>query len=203
MASNLLLILAMALSAAAQSLKEDPLVDASLYAPQAVLDVRYASERNILKRAVYPKAKVYLRRSVAQRMAVAADKLRKQGYLMKLFDGYRPLSVQKQLWDAFADPKYVADPKRGSAHNRGAAVDLGLVRLDGSEVPMPSEFDAFGPQARYDAPQATAAQRKHARILRRAMKDAGFIPLDEEWWHFSDPRAKDWPVLNIPFEDLP
>lgn len=190
-------------SAADLSLKEDPLVDAAAYAPKAVLDVRYATERNILKKAVYPKAKVYLRRSVAEKLAVAAHKLKNAGYRLKLYDGYRPLSVQKQLWDVFSDPRYVADPKRGSAHNRGAAVDAGLVRLDGSEVEMPSDFDAFGPLSRYDAPAATAAARKNAATLRRAMKAAGFSPLNEEWWHFSDPRSKDWPILDVSFEQLP
>lgn len=193
----------MALPAAAQSLKEDPLVDVRSFVPDAVLEVRYATEDNILKKAVYPKARIYLRRSVAEKLAVAAERLRKDGFLLKLYDGYRPLSVQKRLWEAFSDPRFVADPKRGSSHNRGAAVDAGLARLDGSPVELPSDYDAFGDSARYGYPGAAPEARKNARLLRRAMVKAGFSPYKNEWWHFSDPRAKHWPILNVPFEELP
>lgn len=176
------------------------LVDALVFVPDAVLDVRYATTGNFLAEAVYPRAAVYLKRPTAEKLRKAADALREKGFRLKLFDGYRPLSVQQQMWRLKPDPKYVARPEKGSSHNRGAGVDVGLVRLDGSPVEMPSEFDEFGERAHHG--QGGDEAKKNAALLREQMQAAGFRPLDEEWWHYSDPDGKDWPALDVPFDRL-
>ena len=128
--------------------------------------------------------------------------MRAQGLRLTVFDAYRPLSVQRLMWKAKPDRRYVADPARGSAHNRGGAVDVGLLDAEGKALPMPSAFDEFGPRAAHDAPSAAPAQREHARILKAAMEAAGFASLAEEWWHYRDPASKEWPLLDIPLEEL-
>lgn len=172
----------------------DPLVEARRLIPDALLDVRYAGTRNGFARAFYPFPALYLLRSTAQKLAAAQQTLAARGFGLKLWDGYRPLSVQRLMWALKPDPRYVADPQLGSQHNRGAAVDLTLVDARGQDAAMPSDFDDFSPQARHAGTQAA--------ILRSAMEAAGFRALDEEWWHYSDPAAADRPLLDVPFEAL-
>ncbi|MBI3298455.1 MAG: M15 family metallopeptidase [Elusimicrobia bacterium] len=181
---------------------KDPLVDVRTVVPDAVLDVRYATADNFLKKPVYPYAAVYLRRSAARRLKAAADVLRPQGYRLKLFDGYRPLSVQRQMWALVPDPRFVADPAKGSMHNRGVAVDLTLVDRDGKELEMPSAYDDFTPRAFHDRADAAPAAAANAKLLRAAMEAAGLKALATEWWHYQDMKAREYPVLDVPFETL-
>ncbi len=176
------------------------LVDVAALIPDAVLDVRYATTGNFLAEAVYPRAAVFLKKPTAEKLKKAADSLRAKGFRLRLYDGYRPVSVQKLMWRLKPDPRYVANPQKGSSHNRGAGVDVGLVRLDGSAVELPSDFDEFGPTAHYG--QGTAEAQKNAALLRAEMQAAGFRPLDEEWWHYSDPDGKEWPALDVPFDRI-
>ncbi len=189
-------------SPTAPALAADPLVDARAAAPDAVLDVRYATARNMLGRAAYPLAAAYLRRSTAAKLGRAAEALRARGLRLVIYDAYRPLSVQRLLWAARPDPRFVADPARGSAHNRAAAVDVGLADADGRALEMPCAFDEFGPRAAHDAPGAAPEAAARARALRAAMESAGFEALSEEWWHYADPDARSWPVLDVPLEAL-
>ncbi len=192
---------AMAVSAllAAELLAAAGLVDATLLVPDAVLDVRYATERNFVGRRLYPHARCLLRRPVAERLARAAAALRRRGFRLVLYDCYRPLSVQRELWAARPEPGFVADPQRGSNHNRGAAVDVSLAGTDGAAVSMPTDYDHFGPRARADAsrgipPEALA----HRHLLRSAMEREGFRVNRREWWHFDAPEAASYPVLDVP-----
>lgn len=184
-------------------LAHDPLVNARALVPDAVLDGRYATGRNFTGRALYPFPAAFLRRSTAEKLSAAAGLLRLHGRRLVIYDAYRPLSVQKEMWKARPDDRFVADPERGSSHNRGAAVDAGLADSRGRPVEMPSGFDDFGPGAAHDAPGATPASRAEAARLKDAMEAAGFESLREEWWHYQDAAAKDWPLLDIPFQDLP
>lgn len=186
----------------ASALAADPLVDLGKAVPDAVLEMRYAGPENFLGRAVYARPAAFLRRSSAEKLARAAAALRAKGARLLVFDAYRPLSVQRLMWQARPDPRFVADPARGSAHNRGGAVDVGLCDAAGAPLPMPSAFDEFGPRAAHDAPGASPAQRANARALKAAMETAGFASLAAEWWHYRDPASKDWPLLDIPLEEL-
>lgn len=179
----------------------DPLTPLQDLIPDAILDIRYATEDNLTGRALYPFPAALLRRSTAVKLARAADALRAKGLRLVVYDAYRPLSVQKALWAAKPDPKWVADPRKGSSHNRGGAVDLGLADKSGKPLPMPSKYDEFGPRARHGAAGVPAPARRNAETLKIAMASAGFEPLAEEWWHYRDTAAKSWPVLDVSFEE--
>src|SRR3954452_11165892 len=116
--------------------------------PTIRLDVRYATENNILHRPLYPVVRVYLRAPAARALADVQHELAASGLGLKVFDGYRPYRVTRQLWEPLKNPDYVADPAKGSRHNRGAAVDLTLVDLrTGEEIPMPTGYDEMTPRA--------------------------------------------------------
>ncbi len=169
--------------------------------PDAVLDVRYATSRNFTGRPLYPAPAALLRRPAAERLARVAEALRKDGLRLVVYDAYRPLSVQKEMWKAKPDPRYVADPAKGSSHNRGGAVDVGLAGADGRALPMPTEFDAFGPGAAHGAAGVPPAAAANAARLKAAMEGAGFVSYAAEWWHYRDPDAAAWPVLDVPLEE--
>lgn len=158
--------------------------------PDAILDVRYATADNFLKTAVYPSADVFLRKSTARRLKKAAGQLRKKGFRLIIFDGYRPLSVQKKMWEIMPDPRFVANPVKGSFHNRGGAVDVSLAARDGAALEMPSDYDDFTVEASGSGPLASPRARENLALLRRAMEAAGFKSLKEEWWHYYDPEAQ-------------
>jgi D-alanyl-D-alanine dipeptidase len=176
------------------------LVDAARAVPGAVVDLRYATPANLAGRPLYPAdARCLLLPRVAERLARAAERLRPAGLRLRLWDCYRPLSVQRELWRLVPRKGFVADPSRGSHHNRAAAVDVGLAAADGSEVPLPTGFDAFEPRARADAVAGVApAARANRELLRRAMEAEGFRVNRMEWWHFDAPEARGAPVLDVP-----
>ncbi len=189
------LLLALAAAPASASL-----VDSSAEIPDAVVDLRYATDRNVTGRTLYPAgARCLLLRPVAKRLARAAARLRSAGLRVRLWDCYRPPSAQRELWRRFPRPGFVADPRKGSNHSRGAAVDLSLAAKDGSELEMPTAFDAFEPRARASAVDGVSpAARRHRGLLRTAMEEAGFRPSRLEWWHFDAPEARGAPVLDVP-----
>lgn len=181
----------------------DPLIDLRSAIPDAVIDARYATADNLAGRPLYPFAAAYLRRSSAEKLAKAAGGLRAKGLRLVIYDAYRPLSAQRALWKAKPDPRFVADPAKGSSHNRGGAVDCALADAEGRLLPMPTAFDAFGPMSAHGAEGVPTAARRNAETLKAALVAAGFEPLAEEWWHYRDPASKSWPLLDIPFEELP
>jgi D-alanyl-D-alanine dipeptidase len=172
-------------------------VDVQQLEPSLVLDVRYATTNNFLRRAVYPVARVLLRRPVAERLVAAHRRLQASGLRLKVYDGYRPLSVQRQMWSLLPDPRYVADPAQGSRHNRGAAVDVTLVDGQGRELELPTAYDDFTPRAAADAPTTATAARNRA-VLQQAMEAEGFRRLASEWWHFDGPGADGYGLVDVP-----
>jgi D-alanyl-D-alanine dipeptidase len=179
-----------------------PLVPVQSLVPDAVLDIRYATTANFLHRVLYPCAAAYLLKPTVEKLARAAVSLRSKGFRLLIHDAYRPLSAQRALWQAAPDKRFVADPARGSMHNRGAAVDAALADLDGRALAMPSDFDEFSERAAHAYLGGDSRARDRRDALRRAMEDAGFSALEAEWWHYSDPAGKDWPLLDLPFETL-
>jgi zinc D-Ala-D-Ala dipeptidase len=189
--------------AAAPTAPVEPLVDATSVVEGLVVDLRYATADNFLKKKVYPDdARCLLRESAARKLAEAAKSLKAQGYRLKVYDCYRPRSVQWEMWKIFPKPGYVADPRQGSNHNRGAAVDLTLVTIDGAELEMPTPFDTFTKAAHHGYLGGSAASRKHREILRQAMEAAGFKKNQMEWWHYELPETKKYPVLDEPFSSV-
>ncbi|HET8541857.1 MAG TPA: M15 family metallopeptidase [Anaeromyxobacter sp.] len=176
------------------------LVDVARAIPDATIDLRYATRRNVVGRAMYPPgARCLLLRPVAERLARAAARLRAQGFTLRLWDCYRPLAVQRELWRVQPTPGLVADPRTGSNHNRGAAVDAALAGPAGVELELPTDFDAFGPRARASATEGVSpAARRHRELLRAALVAEGFRPIRLEWWHFDAPEARGTPLLDEP-----
>ena len=166
--------------------------------PDLVLDMRYAQADNFLGRAVYDEARCLLVPDAARRLLVAERALRTQGYRLVVWDCYRPLSVQRKMWEILPDPTYVADPARGSRHNRGAAVDVGLLRIDGERVPLPTPHDDFTPRAHRDAMDLPAEAIANRERLEKAMRGAGWIPLPSEWWHFDAEGWEAYPIRDDP-----
>ena len=176
---------------------EDPLVDASGIVTDLIVDLAYATSENITGRALYPAdAKCLLRRSVAERLAVAADALRKRGLRLIARDCTRPPDAQAALWKAHPHAGAVADPSRGSLHARGVAIDLDLADLAGARVEVPTKLDAFGPKAAADAPLLDVAAKEHREALKTAMHAAGFRVNPKEWWHYSRLYGWRWPVAT-------
>lgn len=195
-------LLALALAAGPASRAEasgraHDLVDVAARIPDALVDLRYATPRNFLGRAVYPAgARCLLRAPVADRLARAAARLRAEGLRLRLWDCYRPVAVQREMWRLVPRPGYVADPAKGSNHNRGAAVDVGLAGADGGEVPVPTDFDTFSPRAHARAAGLPPAAARNRDRLREAMEAEGFRVNRMEWWHFDAPEARGAPLLD-------
>ncbi|MBI2095049.1 MAG: M15 family metallopeptidase [Candidatus Omnitrophica bacterium] len=188
-------------SAALVCAEESPLVEIQKIDPRIRTDIRYATADNFMKEILYPSARCFLRRETAAKLSRVQAALEKKGLGLKVFDGYRPLAAQKKMWARFPLEGFIANPAKGSNHNRGAAVDLTLVDREGRELPMPSAYDEFSERSRRDWAGGADAERKNRRVLEEAMHREGFAGLSTEWWHFDDTDAKNYPVLDISFED--
>jgi D-alanyl-D-alanine dipeptidase len=146
---------------------------------------------------MYDAEKCYLLKPAAEMLAKANEAAKTHGLRIKIFDGYRPHSVQKQMWKLVPNPMYVADPKKGSHHNRGCAVDVTLVDSLGNEIEMPTGFDDFTEKAHHDFMDLPENVLKNREMLKKIMEDAGFIPLNSEWWHYSTPGCSENKILDM------
>jgi len=178
------------------------LVDVKRMIPGIVLDIRYATTNNFTGQKLYPVARCCLRREAALNLKAVQKELHAMGLGLKVFDGYRPLSVQKKMWAIFPQPGYVADPAKGSRHNRGAAVDLTLVRRDGTDLPMPTPFDDFTEKAHRDYLDLPADRIKNRELLEQVMEKHHFRGLITEWWHFDLNHAKQYEILDIDYSQI-
>ncbi|HEX2122172.1 MAG TPA: M15 family metallopeptidase, partial [Thermoanaerobaculia bacterium] len=149
------------------------------------LDIRYATTNNFMKTTLYPVAKAYLRAPAARALSGVQRELAARGLGIKVFDAYRPYRVTVAMWEPIRNPDYVADPAKGSRHNRGAAVDLTLVDLKtGAELAMPTPYDDFTPRAAHDFTDLPPDVLQNRALLREVMVKHGFEPLPSEWWHY-------------------
>ena len=170
--------------------------------PGIRLDIRYATTNNFTGRVLYDSPQCFLQRPVAQQLGKVQTALESQGLGLKVFDGYRPLSVQKQLWAVMPDERYVAPPEQGSRHNRGAAVDLTLVDTQGRELAMPTPYDDFTEKAHRDFQDLPKAVLHHRALLEQVMSDHDFLPLPTEWWHFDHQDWASYTILDLSFSEL-
>ncbi|HKP46951.1 MAG TPA: M15 family metallopeptidase [Pyrinomonadaceae bacterium] len=173
--------------------------------PTIKLDIRYATKKNFLGRPVYTEARAFLQRPAAEALARVNQALRKQGYGLVVFDAYRPWSVTKIFWDATPEDKkiFVADPAKGSRHNRGCAVDLSLFDLrTGREVNMPSEYDEMTERAHIGYSCAPPEAKRLRDLLRAEMVTEGFAVYEPEWWHYDFKDWKEYPILNLKFSKI-
>ena len=173
--------------------------------PTFQLDIRYATSNNFLGRPAYKEARAFLQRPAAEALVRAHSKLKAQNYGIAIFDGYRPWSVTKIFWDATpADKKiFVADPQKGSRHNRGCAVDLTLFNLaTGKQVEMPGGYDEMTERSHINYAGGTEESRRLRDILREAMEAEGYLVYEPEWWHYDYKDWQKYPILNVPFSEL-
>lgn len=183
------------------------LVELNQLEPTLKLDIRYAGTNNFMHRPMYREARAFLQRPAAEAVVRAHHALAAHGLGLMIFDGYRPWSVTKQFWDA-ASPEerrieFVANPQKGSRHNRGCAVDLTLYDLKtGKEVAMPSGYDEFSPRAYPDYSGGPAEAREKRDLLRRAMEAEGFTVYKAEWWHFDYRDWTQYRILDLPFDQI-
>jgi D-alanyl-D-alanine dipeptidase len=180
----------------------DPLLEVGRWDPRIRVQAVYATPDNFVGEVLYPVPRILLRRSLLVRLSNVADQLQAEGLGLLVYDGYRPWSVTKRMWDVVGDPDYVADPRRGSRHNRGMAVDLALVDLTGRALPMPTAFDAFLPAAAADADVPPPGRRNRDRLI-AAMRAQGFEVLPTEWWHFDAEGWREREVLDVALTAVP
>ena len=149
-----------------------------------VYELKYATPDNFLKQAVYDCGECYLRKSTAEALVKANETFKQLGYRIKLFDCYRPLSVQKKMWKILPGTHYVANPAKGSKHNRGAAVDLTLVDAQGRELNMGTPFDFFGKEAHHTYTEHTKEVLENRKLLKETLNKYNFKSIYSEWWHY-------------------
>lgn len=188
------------IEASSQPKSRRDLVDILSVNPTIVLDIRYATENNFTHLRLYSKVKCMLRREAAESLSAVQRELKELGMGLKVFDGYRPLSVQKKLWEAVPDERYVANPAKGSRHNRGAAVDLTIIDSLGNELAMPTPYDDFTILAHADYMNLPEEVLKNRRLLEDVMTKHGFLIMSSEWWHFDFHGWGKFDVLDVPFE---
>ena len=187
--------------------REPDLVEVAQLDPTIRLDIRYATTNNFLHRPVYADAKAFLQRPAAEALVRAHRSLRAKGYGIVVFDGYRPWSVTKIFWDSASEAErkieFVANPRKGSRHNRGCAVDISLFDVaTGQEVKMPSGYDEFSERAFPTYSGGTAESRALRDLLRSAMEAEGFTVYPAEWWHFDYRDWKAYRIMDIPFKSI-
>lgn len=181
------------------------LVEPTALDPSIRLDIRYATGDNFLSTPVYDEARAFLQRPAAEALVRAHRALRERGYGLLVHDAYRPWWVTKLFWDATPVDRraFVADPAKGSRHNRGCAVDLTLFRLgDGRAVEMPSLYDEMTERAYPAYAGGTVEQRTRRDLLRATMEREGFSVFESEWWHFDYEGWREYPILNLRFAEI-
>jgi CubicO group peptidase (beta-lactamase class C family)/D-alanyl-D-alanine dipeptidase len=185
--------------------RKPDLVDLAALDPTIKLDVRYATANNFLGTPLYTSARAFLQRPAAEALLRTHRSLGERGFGLLIHDAYRPWQVTKLFWEATpeASRMFVADPLKGSKHNRGAAVDLTLYdSATGRPVVMVGGYDEFSPRSNPDYPGGTSLQRWHRDLLRRAMEAQGFTVNEVEWWHFDHRDWGRYPIINRRFEEL-
>lgn len=171
--------------------------------PPVLPEVRYATRHNFTGAVLYPFPRLWLHRDTARALSAVQRELAQSGLGLKVFDAYRPLSVQQRMWNLIRDEHYVSNPaKNRGRHTRGTAVDVTLIDERGRQLAMPSDFDDFTERAHRDYQGCTAEEHRNRALLERVMKRHGFIPYPDEWWHFDLKGWERYPVFDISLESL-
>lgn len=168
-----------------KAIADTSFVNLKNYSADFVYDMKYATTDNFLKAKVYDCPECYLRLKTVKALTNANAAFIKKGYRIKLFDCYRPLDIQKRMWKIVSNPIYVADPQKGSIHNRGGAVDITLVDSNGNELNMGTPFDFFGIEASHDYKNISPKVKSNRKLLRKVMVQSGFTIFESEWWHYN------------------
>lgn len=178
------------------TLSDTSFVNLKDYSKDFVYDMKYATSDNFLKVKVYDCDECFLRLKTVKALINANAEFLKKGFKIKLFDCYRPLDIQKRMWTIVPNPDYVANPSKGSIHNRGGAVDITLVDATGKELNMGTTFDFFGIEASHNYQNLSQEIKSNRELLKSTMIQNGFNPLDSEWWHYNLKAALNDKVSN-------
>lgn len=180
------------------------LVELKATIPEIVYDLRYATTNNFTGTLLYPSGEsTYLRLLPARELAAIQSELKEEGLGLKIFDAYRPYSVTVKMWDLIKDERYVANPAKGSGHNRGLAVDLTLIHLaTGQELDMGTAFDNFTDTAHHVFRSLPDATLKNREKLKTIMEKHGFTALPTEWWHYYWTNDGRYGVMDLAFRNL-
>ena len=182
---------------------DSKLVEIKKYIPEIVLDIRYATTNNFMHTRMYPQARAFARLPVVLALKDVAADLKAQGFGLKIFDAYRPYAVTVKFYEVTTATHYVANPRKGSKHNRGCAIDLSLIDLKtGKEPDMPTGFDSFSKKAGADYPTLPEQEITNRELLKSVMQAHGFRVLSTEWWHYDFNGWARYPLLDIPFSDI-
>ena len=177
------------------------LVEITPESHRVLIDLAYATPRNLTGKPVYRRALCYLHPEAAAKLARAVELAAALGLRLKIFDAFRPSEAQWLLWNACPDPNFLADPRRGSPHSRGAAVDLTLIDAEGKELEMGTAFDAFTPLSHHGNTEVPVAAQRNRFLLLGLMSAAGWDFYGNEWWHYQLFNARQYPLLGD--ADLP
>jgi len=167
------------------NINDTTFVNLKAYSNDFVYDMKYATSDNFLKTKVYDCDECYLRYKAVKALLKANKNFLEKGYRIKIFDCYRPLDIQKKMWEIVSNPTYVANPAKGSIHNRGTAVDISLVDIDGKELDMGTSFDFFGIEASHDYQNVSETVKENRKLLKKIMGREKFNSFDSEWWHYN------------------
>lgn len=159
------------------------------------LDIAYATSRNITGKPIYGRAACFLNPEATELLRRAIDLAAKLGYRLKIFDAFRPSEAQWRLWNHTPDPEFLANPRRGSPHSRGAAVDLTLSDASGRDLDMGTDFDAFTPLSHHGSTAISVGAQRNRLVLLGLMTSAGWDFYRNEWWHYQLFQARRYPVL--------
>lgn len=186
-------------------LRKPDLVDLATLGANFHFDIRYATSNDFLGTPVYSQARAFLERPAAEALLAAAAEFKSKGWGILVHDAYRPWYITKIFWDATPPSlhTYVADPAKGSKHNRGCAIDMSLYSLaSGKPADMPSGYDELTERAHPNYTGGTPEQRELRDYLRRTMESHGFTVDPGEWWHYDFKEWQSYPIINIPFEKI-
>lgn len=181
------------------------MVELKSHVPGIVYDLRYATVNNFMKRLMYPAGTnaTYLRLPAAQNLYKVQQELKEKGLGLKIYDAYRPYAVTVKFWELVKDERYVANPAKGSGHNRGVAVDLTIINLQtGKELNMGTGFDNFTDTAHHTFTQLPEDILHNRTLLKSLMEKYGFKSLDTEWWHYVLPESSRFELLDFDFKKL-
>lgn len=188
------------------SVKSNPsneLVEIKKAIPNIKLDIRYATKNNFMRQVMYKQARAFARKPVVESLKKIQKELNKKGYGLKIFDGYRPYAITVEFYKKASDKNFVANPAKGSKHNRGCAVDLTLINLKtGKELVMPTPYDSFSAAAAAKYENISPEARKNRNFLIAIMAKYQMNVLENEWWHYDFSGWRNYDLMDIPFEKL-
>ncbi|MGE3728799.1 MAG: M15 family metallopeptidase [Candidatus Sericytochromatia bacterium] len=174
-----------------------PLVELQQAVPGIEVELRFATEKQFLKKAVYPFRKAWVQPALAERLRKAQAYLLPRGYRLKVWDAYRPMEFQELFWQHVKNENFISHPRKGGRHTRGTAIDLTLIDKTGQEIPMPTLYTEFSEKAFRDYAKLPSLLKANRLLLQQAMTQAGLEPLPTEWWHFDLPKWRTFPVLKL------